>query len=174
MGASRLNLVHFTLIRSFIDLLIGQTYMRIHYIATLGFIGLLAVLAVDRRWRAELHRLCCSRMTAEEQTEVRQSFGIPADVPMRDLGVVGFRPGIPKRVRVGVGKYCTITATVLTNGLVRMNFLYESKGEVIEGAKTQSHCERSQLVFRPPIKGWLCLRQMDPHLVVAMQPTIIP
>ena len=113
-------------------------------------------------------------MTADEEAMVRQSFGIPADMPMKDLGVVELRAGIPKRVSVGWGKDCTITATVLTNGLVQMNLVYESKGEVIDGVKTQSHSERSQLVFKPGFRGWLCLPPMGQHLVVAMRPTIIP
>jgi hypothetical protein len=145
--------------------------MRIPHIAAIGFIGLLAVLAVG-----------CSRMTADKEAEVRKSFGIPADMPMKDLGVVELRAGIPKRVRLGAGKDCTLTATVLTNGLVRLNLLYEWQGEVIDGVKTQSHAERSQVILprqlvpRPggPDKGWLCFPPMGRRLVVAMKPIIIP
>ena len=145
--------------------------MRIHHIAAIGFIGLLAVLAVG-----------CSRMTADEEHDVRLSFGLPADIPMKDLGVVELRAGIPKRVNVGWGKHCTISATVLTNGSVQLNLLYESKGEVIDGVKTQSHSERSQVILprqlvpRPggPDKGWLCFPPMGRRLVVAMKPIIIP
>ena len=155
--------------------------MRIRHIAAIGFIGLLAVLAVG-----------CSRMTADKEAEVRKSFGIPADMPMKDLGVVELRAGIPKRVRLGAGKDCTLTATVLTNGLVRLKLLYEWQGEVIDGVKTQSHAERSQLVFHPEsVRNWrLCLPPMGGgkafrehqqcadkrcrHLAVAMQPTVIP
>ncbi len=148
--------------------------MRIHHIATIGFISLMAAVVIG-----------CSRMTAEEQDEVRRSFGVPANVPMKDLGVVELRAGTPKRVRLGAGKFCTITATVLTNGMVQitkdavertdqviLNLLYESNGEIIDGVRTQSHSERSQMVFRRPIKGWICLPQMG-GLVVAMEPTII-
>jgi hypothetical protein len=139
--------------------------MRTHHIATTSLIGLLAVLAAS-----------CSRMTAQEEAEVRQSFGVPADMPMKDLGEVELRAGIPKRVSIGRGKDCTITATVLTNGLVQMNLVYEFKGEVIGGVKIQSHSERSQSVFRPDmVAGWrLCLFQKGQHLVVAIRPTIIP
>jgi hypothetical protein len=140
--------------------------MRTHHIATTSLIGLLAVLAVG-----------CSKMTADEEAAVRQSFGVPADMPMKDLGEVELRAGIPKRVSVGWGKDCTITATVLTNGLVQMNLVCEFKGEVINGVRTQSHSERSQLVFRPGMvpAGWrLCLFPKGQHLVVAMRPTIIP
>lgn len=146
-------------------------FMRIHLVATIGFIGLLAVLAVG-----------CSRMTANEEHDVRLSFGLPADIPMKDLGMVELRAGIPKRVHVGWGQDCTITATVLTNGSVQLNLIYESEGEVIDGVKTQSHSERSQLILprklvpRPggPDRGWVCFPPMNQRLVVAMKPIIIP
>ena len=139
--------------------------MRTHHIAATSLIGLLAVLAVG-----------CSRMTANEEADWRKSFGIPVDMPMKDLGEVELRAGIPKRVSVGWGKDCTITATVLTNGLVRMNLVYESRGEVIDGVKTQSHSER-QFVFRPstvPARWRLALPPIGPHSVVAIRPIIIP
>jgi hypothetical protein len=139
--------------------------MRKHPFTTIGFIGLLAVLAVG-----------CSRMTAEQEAEVRQSFGVPADMPMKDLGEVELRAGKPKRVRLGAGKNCTLTATPLTNGLVQLDVLYEFKGEIINGVKTQSHSERSQSVFRPAsVACWrLCLFPKDQHFVVALQPAILP
>lgn len=145
--------------------------MGIHPVSTIAFIVLLAVLAVG-----------CSQLTADEAADLRQSFGIPADMPMKDLGVVELRAGMPKRVHVGPGKHCTITATVLTNGSVQLNLLYESKGEVVGGVKTQTHSERSQsilpreLVPRPggPVRGWLCFPPMGQRLVVAMKPIIIP
>jgi hypothetical protein len=140
--------------------------MRTHHIATTSLIGLLVALAVG-----------CSRMTAVEEAEVRKSFGVPADMPMKDLGEVELRAGIPKRVRVGWGKDCTITATVLTNGLVQLNLVYESKGEVIDGVKTLSHSQRSQSAFRPgkvPADWRVCFFPKDQHLAVAMRPIIIP
>src|SRR5215211_5946212 len=93
--------------------------MRTHHIVTTGLMGLLTVLAVG-----------CSRMTADEEHDVRLSFGLPADIPMKDHGVVELRVGIPKRVHAGWGKDCTVTATELTNGSVQLKLLYESKGEV--------------------------------------------
>ncbi len=146
-------------------IMVARPYMRLHHIVTIGFIGLLAVLVVG-----------CSRMTAVEEAEVRQSFGIPADMPMKDLGVVELRAGMPKRVRLGAGKDCTITANMLTNGLVQLNLLYEFKGEIVDGVKTQSHFERSQSVFRPAsVAGWrLCFFPKGQHFVVALQPTVSP
>jgi hypothetical protein len=63
--------------------------MRIHQIAAVSLVGLLAVLAVG-----------CSSMTAGEKADVCKSFGVPADMPMKDLGEVELRAGIPKRVRL--------------------------------------------------------------------------
>ncbi len=140
--------------------------MRRHQIATLCFIGLVAVLAVG-----------CSRLTAEEEAEVRQSFGVPADMPMKDLGKVRLRAGMPKRVRLGAGKDCTLTATMLTNGSVQLNVLYQFKGDVINGVKTQSHSEQQQKVFRlnSVPAGWrLCLFPKGEHYVVAIRPIVIP
>jgi hypothetical protein len=77
-------------------------------------------------------------------------------------------------LRITIGQ--NITATVLRNDSVQLNLLYESKGEVIDGVKTQSHSER-QLVFRPsmvPARWRLALPPIGPHLVVAMRPIIIP
>ena len=139
---------------------------RCFQFALVSVIGLLAVLSVS-----------CSRMTANEEADVRKSFGVPADMPMKDLGEVELRAGLPKRVRIGWGKDCTMTATVLTNGLVQMNLVYEFEGEVVDGVKTQSHSERSQLVFRPetvPARWRLCLFPKGQHLVVAMRPIIVP
>lgn len=134
-------------------------------IARISLIGLLTVLAAS-----------CSRMSADLEAEVRQSFGVPADVPLKDLGAVKLHAGTPRRMRVGPGEDCTITATVLTNGLVQLSLLYESEGGVVGGVKTQPHSERSQLVFRPETvsDGWrLCLPQMGRPFVVAMQPIIV-
>jgi hypothetical protein len=135
-------------------------------IAATSLIGLLAVLAVG-----------CSRLTADEEADVRKAFGVPADMPMKDLGEIELREGKAKRVRIGWGKDCTITATALTNGLVQMNLLYEFKGGVIDGVRTPSYSEPSQVVFRPSWvpAGWrLCVFPKSEYLVVAMRPIILP
>ena len=132
----------------------------------MSLIGLLIVLAVG-----------CSGLTTVEEAEVRQSFGVPADMPMNDLGEVKLRAGLSKRVRIDRGMDCTITATMLTNGSVQMNLVYESKSEVFDGAKMPTQTERSKLVFRPGMvpAGWrLCLFPKDRHFVVAMRPIITP
>jgi len=137
--------------------------MRIHQITAFSFVVLLAALAAG-----------CSTMTANEAADVRKSFGLPADMPLKDLGVVELHAGIPKRVSAGWGKDCTLTAIMLTNGLVQLNLLYESKGEVIDGVKTQPYSEQSRMVFRPGRKGWGCFPPMRPYFVVAVQAIIIP
>ena len=140
--------------------------MRTHHLVAIGFIGLLAVLAVG-----------CSTMTAEQEADVRKAFGVPPDMPMKDVGEVKLHAGIPKRVRLGAGKDCTITASKLTNGMAELNLLYEFKNEIIEGVKTLSYCEQSQAVFRPDgvPAGWrLCLFPKRQNFVVAMRPIIIP
>ena len=144
----------------------GWAAMRTHHIATIGLIALLAALAVG-----------CSTLTAEQEADVRKAFGVSADVPMKDLGEVELRAGIPKRMRLGAGKNCTITATRLTNGLTELNLLYEFKDEIIDGVKTSSHSERSRSVFRPDSvpAGWrLCLSPKGLHFVVTMRPIIVP
>jgi hypothetical protein len=144
--------------------------MHRQHLAVIDLIGLLVFLAVG-----------CSRMSAVEETEVRQSFGIPADMPLKALGVVELRVGTPKRVTVDSGKDCTFTAIVLTNGRVDLNMLYESRGEVLDGVKTESYSERSGTVLPPGLlasamksKSWLCFPLKRPHFVIAIQPVIIP
>lgn len=139
--------------------------MRTDHIATTSLLGLLAVLTV-----------CCSRMTPDEEADWRKSFGIPTDMPLKDLGEVELHVGTPKRVNIGGGEDCIITATVLTNGLVQLDLLYESKGDVIDGMKTNPY-PAQQLVFNPsklPARWRLCLPPIRPYLVVAMRPIIIP
>ena len=153
-------LVHLSLIGSLRHL------MRLHHIAAIGFIGLLAVLVVG-----------CSTMTAEQEADVRKAFGVPPDMPMTDVGEVKLRAGIPKRVRLGAGKDCTITAIQLTNGMAELTLLYEFKNEIMDGVKTVSHSERSRSVFRPEgvPPGWrLCLFPKGQNFVVAMRPIIVP
>src|SRR5262245_22802988 len=74
-----------------------------HEIGAMSLVGLLMVLAVG-----------CSEMTRDEAADVRKSFGLPADMPLMELGVVKLQMGVPKRVSVGWGKDCTVTATVMT------------------------------------------------------------
>src|SRR5881394_3652270 len=88
--------------------------------------------------------LACSRMTGEE-AKLRQEFSIPPDMPMRDLGVVELKPDAPKHVSLGKGKDCTITATVLTNGLLQIKLAYESK--VTEQYTTRTDTQKSQFLL---------------------------
>lgn len=75
------------------------------------------------------------------------------------------------------GQDCTLTAVVLTNGLVQLNLLYEFQGELVDGVRTPSQTERSQSVFRPdsvPARWRLCLFPQGQRFVVALRPTIVP
>ncbi len=144
--------------------------MRLPHIAMIGLAVLLAVLAVGY-----------TRMKANERAELLASFGLPADMPLKDLGAMELRVGIPKRVSAGWGKDCTVTATVLTNDRVRLSLLYESRREVIDGVKVQPYSERSQVVLSQRLlasgmnsRSSLCFPPMRPHFVVAIQPIIIP
>ena len=140
--------------------------MSSYHTAMMSLIGLLIVLAAG-----------CSGLTTDEEADVRQAFGVPANMPMKDLGEVKLHAGIPKRVRIDRGMDCTITATMLTNGLSQMNLAYESKSEVIDGVKMPSHSEQSQLVLRPDMvpTGWrLCFFPKGQHFAAAMRPIITP
>ncbi len=163
--------------------------MRKCHIAIVGLAALVSVLAlgellfhVGQHFAQPFSVLAArlvgySRLTPVEAGEVRQSFGVPADMPMKDVGEVQFRAGVPKRLRLGSGNYCTMTAAVLTNGSVQLNLLYEFSGEVVDGVKTQSHSERAVSVFRPDrVRGdWrLCLFPKGQHLVVAIRPVVVP
>ena len=49
---------------------------------------------------------------------------------------------------VGWGKDCTITATVLTNGLVQLDVLYEFKGDVIDDLmRAQAYTIRAECLL---------------------------
>jgi len=144
---------------------VSRNLMRRYHIAATGLIALLTVLTCG-----------CSRMTADDEAEWRKSFGIRADMPLKDLGEVELRAGIPKRVSIGGGQDCAITATVLTNGFVRLNLLYHSKGEAVGPGNSQSRPELP-LAFRPstvPARWRLPLPPIGPHRVVALRPVIVP
>jgi hypothetical protein len=64
--------------------------MRIHHIAAVVVLGVLIVIATS-----------CSKMTPHEAAEVRKSFGLPADMPLKDLGAVELRVGTPNACVLG-------------------------------------------------------------------------
>lgn len=127
---------------------------------TLGLFALLAFLSAG-----------CSGMSPEVEAEVRQSFGVSAEMPMKDLGVVKLREGIPKRLRVCKGNYCTFTATTVTNAKIKLDIFFElgMKGN------NPTRTETDQWVFRPPTgKVWrLCLLPKGENLAVAIQPILL-
>src|SRR6185295_15034033 len=104
-------------------------------LVSLGLTALAAVTLVN-----------CSKMNARDG-KLRQEFSIPADMPVRDLGVLELRPDTPKRIVLSDGKDCTITATPLTNGLLQMNVAYSAKEEVVKGETTHNFFQRSQFLL---------------------------
>jgi hypothetical protein len=110
--------------------------------------------------------LACSRMTAGE-AKLRQEFSIPPDMPMRDLGVVELKPDTPKHVSLGKGKECTITATVLTNGLLQIKLAYESK--VTDRYSTRTDSQKSQFLLP---QGKRCAPKVANDLILVMQPVV--
>jgi hypothetical protein len=88
----------------------------------------------------------CSKISAKE-AKLRQEFSIPADMPLRDLGVVELYPDIPKRIVLDDGRDCTITAPPLTNALLQMNVAYTAKDEVVKGRTTHNFSQRSRFLL---------------------------
>jgi hypothetical protein len=139
--------------------------MRIRYLPLVASMSLLAVVAVG-----------CDRMTPQLEAELRQSFGLPANMPLKDFGGVEFRPGQPRKLPLGGGRECTITVTVLTPGQAQMTLLYASPGGVIDGVRRPPHSQRSQLVFRPESvpAGWRICAGPFEGSALALRPIIVP
>jgi hypothetical protein len=108
-------------------------------------------------------------MSAKE-ARLRQEFSIPAGMPVRDLGVVALHPDTPKRIALGDGRDCTITATPLTNGLLQMNVAYTAKEEVVKGQTTHNFSQRARFLL-PVGRG--CAPKLGEHLMVVLRPAMI-
>ena len=111
----------------------------------------------------------CSRTSAEE-ARLRRELSIPARMAMKNLGVLELRADTPKRVSLGPGKDCTVTATVLTNGLLQMNLAYEAKVEKADGSRTNNFSQRSRFLLPA---GKQCAVKFGSDLMVVMRPTLI-
>jgi hypothetical protein len=111
----------------------------------------------------------CSKTNARD-ARLRQEFSIPADMPVRDLGVVELRSDTPKRILLGDGKDCTITATPVTNGLLQMNVAYTAKEEVVKGQTIHNFSHRSRFLL-PVGRG--CAPKLGEHLTVVLRPVMI-
>jgi hypothetical protein len=132
--------------------------MNMQHIVSLALAALTAVGVVG-----------CSETNARD-VNLRQEFSIPPDMPVRDLGVVELRADMPKRILLGDGKDCTITATLLTNGLLQMDVAYTAKEEVVKGQTTHNFSQRSQFLL-PVGRG--CAPKLGEHLTVVMRPAMI-
>jgi hypothetical protein len=98
-------------------------------------------------------------------------------MPMKDLGRVKLHLGEPKRMSLGSGEYCIITATSWTNHFVRVNLQYEDRGTPCDRMKRAIHSGQKQILFRPdtvPI-GWrLCTGPFGDGWMLAIHPIILP
>ena len=111
----------------------------------------------------------CSRTSAEE-AKLRRELSIPARMAMKNLGVVELRADSPKRVSLGPGKDCIVTATMLTNGLLQMNLAYEAKDAKADGSRTNNYSQHSRFLLPA---GKQCAVKFGPDLMVVMRPTLI-
>jgi hypothetical protein len=132
--------------------------MRIQHISTIAAAACFAALAVS-----------CARTTPNEAA-LRQRFSIPTDMPLKDLGEIQLIAGTPKRVSLGTGKDCTISATALTNDLLRMSLVYESSNESVGGRTAENYTERSTFLLH---RGQGCAPKMGKQLMVVMRPVLI-
>ncbi len=132
--------------------------MRIQHIIPIAAMALFVLLAVS-----------CSRTTPGEAA-LRRDFFIPADMPVKDLGEIQLTADMPKRVSLGKGKDCTISATALTNDILRMSLVYESSAESVDGRTANNYTERSTFLLH---RGQRCAPKMGKQLFVVMRPVLI-
>ena len=132
--------------------------MCIKYIITVAAAALFAALAVS-----------CST-SAPEEAALRQRFSIPADMPVKDLGEIQLLADTPRRLSLGKGKDCTISATALTNDLLRLSLFYESSTEIVDGVAAQNYTEHSTFLLH---RGQQCASKMGKQLTVVMKPVLI-
>lgn len=119
----------------------------------------------------------CARLTEGQAADVRKAYGIPADLPMIDLGAIELRAGRTKHLRLSRGREISLTAAPLTNGLVRLDLDYQSQNELTSGTQPSGYTERKQLIFDPAklTSGWrICGGPFKAGFVVALQPIITP
>ena len=128
--------------------------MHIHHIIPIAATALFVAFAVS-----------CSKTTPAEAA-LRRDFSIPANMPVKDLGEVQLTADTPKRMSLGKGKDCTISATALTNDLLRMNLVYESANEIVDGTTTHNYTERSTFLLH---RGQQCAPKMGKQLMVVMK-----
>lgn len=132
--------------------------MRIQLVITTAAVGLFAFLAVS-----------CSK-TPPEEAALRQRFSIPDDMPVRDLGEVQLTAGTPRRVSLGKGRDCSISAVSLTGDLLRMTLVYESSDELVDGVTASHYTERSTFLLH---RGERCAPKMGKQLMVVMRPVLM-
>jgi hypothetical protein len=111
----------------------------------------------------------CAKTTPAE-AKLSRELSIPADMPVKNLGSVELFEGTPKQVNLGAGKDCTITATVITNGMLQMNVAYESTMDKAEGSKTAHASKKENHRFLLPL-GRQCAVTVD-HMALVFRPAL--
>ena len=82
----------------------------------------------------------CSKSPAgptAQETRLRQQLSIPANVPVKDLGVVELSAQVPRQVSLGAGSDCLLTPTVMADGNLMINLFCEAK--TADGKTLSSH-----------------------------------
>jgi hypothetical protein len=95
--------------------------MKIHFACAfaLGAAALVAMTAAG-----------CSKSPsgpAQQETKLRQKWPVPANMTVKELGVVEFSPHTPKRVSLGDGRDCVLTPTGLADGNLQVDLVVETK-----------------------------------------------
>lgn len=111
----------------------------------------------------------CSKVS-ESEAEIRKEFSsIPADMPIRELGVVEFESGTAKEFEMKKGKSLSITATELNDGNIEMKFEYGATSGKAAGLVKESYSETRRFLIRP---GTRCAPKMGDDVAVVIRPVI--
>jgi hypothetical protein len=132
--------------------------MRRQQIITMTVATLLAALGIS-----------CSRISPQEAA-LRQRLSIPAEMLVKDLGEIRLQPDTPRLLSLGKDRYCTVSATALTNDLLRMSLVYNSSNELVDGNLAANYSERSTFLLH---RGQQCAPKMGKQLMVVMRPVLM-
>ena len=95
---------------------------------------------------------------AASEARIREQLSIPAETPIKDLGVVELSAKVPRQVSLGPGSDCLITPAVLADGTLQLNLASETK--TADGKLLRSH---SLINLH---SGQQCVVSIDGQLVV--------
>lgn len=115
----------------------------------------------------------CVRESAQ-LAQVRRELSVPANVPIRDLGVLELTAGKPKWVHLDAGRDLSVTASVISNDLYQMQVAYTSTNSSLFGHLTRNYTENQTFQLRPGMK---CAPTFDQdsadRLAVVIRPKIV-